>query len=58
MRHKTAIFGPKTKIHKFQLSYFFAYFLFFQQQKTQISWNPYSYSVLANLKKRLFKQLT
>ena len=25
----------KTKIHKFQLSFFFAYFLLFQQQKTQ-----------------------
>ena len=36
MRYETAIFGPtKTQIQKFQLSFFFAYFLLFQHQKTQ-----------------------
>ena len=32
MRHGTAIFGQKTQIQKFQLSFFFAFFLF-QKQK-------------------------
>ena len=34
MRHETAIFGPKNQIHKFQLSFLFACFLLYQQQKT------------------------
>ena len=48
----------KSKIHKFQLSFFFASFLLFQQQKTQkIAETPYFYSVLANLKKENFQNL-
>ena len=31
---KRPFLNQKTKIHKFQLSFFFAYFLLFQQQKT------------------------
>ena len=55
MRHETAIFGPKkTQIQKFQLSFFLAFFLF-QQQK--ISWNPYFYSILTNLKNQNFQIL-
>ena len=48
----------KTKIYKFQLSFFLSYFLLFQKQKnTKICWNPYFYSVLANLKKENFQNL-
>ena len=34
MRHETAILDQKTKIQKCQLSFLFACFLLFQQQKT------------------------
>ena len=37
MRHETAIFGQKTQIQKFQLSFFFLPFFLFQKQKTQKS---------------------
>ena len=36
---------------------FFAFFLFQQQKNTKISWNPYFYSVLKNLKKEIFQIL-
>ena len=57
--HETAVFGPKNpKFYKFQLSFVFACFLLFQQYKnTKIRWNPYFYSVLANLKKENFENL-
>ena len=59
MRHETAIFGQKkTQIQKFQLSFFLAYFSLSKTKNTKICWNPYSYSVLANLKKRIFQKLT
>ena len=48
----------KTQIHKFQLSFFFLPFFLFQKQKnTKICWNPYFYSVLANLKKENFPKI-
>ena len=54
---KRPFLDKKSQIQKFQLSFFFfCLFLLFQQQKnTKISWNPYFYSVLANLKKIIFK---
>ena len=57
MRHETAIFGQKTQIQKFQLSFVFLPFFLFQKQKTKICWNPYFYSVLANLKKDNFPKI-
>ena len=39
MRHKAAIFGEKNQIQKFQLSFFFAFFLF-QNKKHKNCWNP------------------
>ena len=58
MRHETAIFGQKTQIHKFQLSFFLGLFLLFQQQKTQkYAETPIFYSVLANLKKENFQKI-
>ena len=57
MRHETAIFGQKNpKSRNSSYHFFFLPFLLFQQQKnTKISRNTYFYSVLANLKKRIFK---
>ena len=37
MRHETAIFGQKTQIQKFQLSFFVLPFFLFQNKKTQKS---------------------
>ena len=48
----------KTQIHKFQLSFFFLPFFSFSKTKnTKICWNPYFYSVLANLKKENFPKI-
>ena len=57
MRHETAIFGPKTQIQKFQLSFSFCLFSLSTTKNTKISWNPYFYSVLTNLKKENFQIL-
>ena len=46
----------KTQTHKFQLSIFFAFFFSFNNKNTKICWNPYFYSVLANLKKENFQK--
>ena len=56
MRHETSIFGQKNQIHKFQLSFFLAFFFSFNNKNTKICWNPYFYSVLANLKKENFQK--
>ena len=47
----------KPKIYKFQLSFFFCLFSSLSKTKnTKICWNPYFYSVLANLKKENFQK--
>ena len=52
MRHETAIFGQKKPNSEIPVIIFFLPFFLFQKQKnTKICWNPYFYSVLANLKK-------
>ena len=53
MRHETATFGQKTQIQKFQLSFFFCISSLSTTKNTNISWNPYIYSVLANLKREV-----
>ena len=58
MRHETAIFGPKNKIMKFQLSYVLPIFCSNNNKKhKQIAETPVFYSVLANLKKGNFEIL-
>ena len=52
MRHETAIFGPKKQIHKFQLSFFCLFLLFWTTKTQQIAETPNFYSVLANIEKR------
>ena len=44
----------KPKIYKFQLSFFLPIFFSFNNRKQKICWNPYFYSVFANLKKEIF----
>ena len=61
MRHETATFGQK-KAQKntnpeIPVIIFFAFFFFSTTKNTTISWNPYFYSALANLKKRSFRLL-
>ena len=59
VRHETAIFGPK-KAKFINSSYLFFFCLFSSlstTQNTQNCWNPYFYSVLANLKKENFQNL-
>ena len=46
----------KTKIHKFQLSFFLPIFFSFNNQKTQKVLKPLFYSVLANQKKENFQK--
>ena len=48
----------KPKFTNFSYHFFGPIFFSFNNKKTQISWNPYFYSVLANLKKRIFKKLS
>ena len=55
MRHETATFGQKKHKSRNSSYHDFCIFLLFQQQKTKISWNPHSYSVLANLQKERFQ---
>ena len=45
----------KSQIQKFQLSFFLSFSSLTTTKNTTISWNPYFYSVLADLKKRIFK---
>ena len=45
----------KTQIQKFQLSFFLPFSSLTTTKNTKVSRNPYFYSVLANLKKRIFK---
>ena len=47
----------KTQIQKFQLSFFSCLFSFSKTKNTKICWNPYFYSVLANLKKENFPKI-
>ena len=47
----------KPKIYKFQLSFFCLFSSLSTTQNTKIRWNPYFYSVLANLKKENFENL-
>ena len=47
----------KPKIYKFQLSFFLPIFFSFNNKKTNICWNPYFYSVFANLKKENFQKI-
>ena len=58
VRHKTAIFGQKPKFINFIYHFLLPIFFSFNNKKTQICRNPYFYSALANLKKRIFKKLT
>ena len=51
MRHETVIFGQKTQIQKFQLSFLFAFFLFQQQKTPKLTEIPIFIVFLANLKK-------
>ena len=51
-------FWTKKQIHKFQLSFFLPFASLSTTKNTTICWNPYFYSVLANLKKRIFKNST
>ena len=44
-----------TQIQKFQLSLFLPFFSF-KNKNTKSCWNPYFYSVLANLEKRIFQK--
>ena len=53
---KRPFLDKKTQIQKFQLSFFSCLFPF--KKNTTICWNPYFYSVLANLKKRIFQKIT
>ena len=55
MCHETAIFGPKNQKSEIPVNVFFACFLLFQQQKTKNCWNPYFFSVVANLNKENFQ---
>ena len=57
MRHETAIFGhKKPKFIHSSYHIFFAFFFSFNNKNTKICWNPYFYSVLANLKKENFQK--
>ena len=40
MRHETAILDPKTQIHKFQLSLFFAFFFSFNYKNRKLAETP------------------
>ena len=53
---KRPFLDKKNQIPKFQLSFFFCSFLLCQQQKHKHLLKPVFYSVLANLKKRIFKK--
>ena len=53
---KRPFLDKKNQIHKFQLSFFFLPFSSLSTTKnTKICWNPYFYSVLANLKREFSK---
>ena len=55
MRHETAIFGQKKpKFINSSYHLFSCLFFSFKNKNTKICWNPYFYSVLANLKKENF----
>ena len=51
-----AIFGQKTQIQKFQLSFFFLPFSLSKTKKHKNLLKPLFYSVLANQKKREFSK--
>ena len=58
VRHETAIFGPKKPEFTNSSYHFFGGFSFLSTIKnTKFSWNPYFYSVLANLKKDKFQKM-
>ena len=46
----------KPKMYKFQLSFFLPIFFSFKDKNTKICWNPYFYSVFANLEKGNFQK--
>ena len=48
----------KTKIHKFQLSFFCLFSSLSTTKNPNNCWNPYFYSVLANLTKENFQKIT
>ena len=54
---KRPFLDKKTQIQKFQLLFFLAFFSFSKTKNTRICWNPYFYSVLANLKKENFPKI-
>ena len=54
---KRPFLDQKTQNQKFQLSFFFAFSSLSTTKTTKIGWNPYFYSVLANLKKENFQNL-
>ena len=58
MRHETAIFGQKNPNSEIPVIIFFlAFFSLSKTKNTKICWNPYFYSVLANLKKENFPKI-
>ena len=58
MRHETAIFGQKKpKFRNSSYHFFSCLFSLSKTKNTKISWNPYFYSVLANLKKENFPKI-
>ena len=54
---KRPFLDKKTQIQKFQLSFFSCLFSLSKTKNTKICWNPYFYSVLANLKKENFPKI-
>ena len=58
VRHETAIFGPKkAKFINSSYHFFCLFSSLSTTQNTKHCWNPYFYSVLANLKKENFQNL-
>ena len=55
MRHETAIFGPKKQNPEIPVIIFCLFSSLSTTRNTKNCWTPYFYSVLANLKKRIFK---
>ena len=57
VRHETAIFGPKKpEFINFSYHFFWPIFFSFNNKNPKNCWNPYFYSVLANLKKENFQK--
>ena len=58
VHHETAIFGPKNpKFINFSYHFFCLFSSLSKTKITKICWNPYFYSVFANLKKENFQKI-